>query len=253
MEGPLVMLTQKGEDSRSTNKVQTLGVYSNSDSSALRLGTTRDRVYIGHNETSFNGPIKVGEIQEKDAGQGIEVADRVILKTEGVEDNEAVTKKYIDDVARHLQDEIVELEEEIDAIAPSVERGKWSFTAVGTVAQPGQFTMYDADFGNGSPTGLFKSAKSIWFNELDLDDTPHSFANVRDGELLEIFIDGSPDYGLFSVIGEAHDENSGQAQFWVIDVDFVRTNEATTAIAPAARSVASKSLRHLPVVTLPAL
>ena len=107
-----------------------------------------------------------------------------------------------------------------------------AFTAVGTVAQPGQFTMYDADFGNGSPTGLFKSARSIWFNELDLDGTPHSFANVEDGELLEIFIDGSPEYGLFSVTGEAHDETATGSKFWVVDVDFVRTNETTTAVGP---------------------
>ena len=232
MEGPLTMLAQDGADGRATKKIETLGVFSNSDGSALRLGTTRDRVYVGHNDTSFNGPIKVGEVQEKNAGTGIEFADRVILKTEGAEDDEAVTKKYIDDMARHLQDEIVELEEEIDAIAPSVERGKWSFTAVGTVAQSGQFTMYDADFGNGSPTGLFKSAKSIWFNELDLDGTPHSFANVKDGELLEIFIDGSPEYGLFSVVGEAHDETATGSSFWVVDVEFVRTNEASTAVGP---------------------
>ena len=87
-------------------------MFSNTDGSALRLGTTRDRVYVGHNDTSFNGPIKVDEIQEKNVGGGVEFADRVILKTEGVEDDEAVTKKYIDDAARHLQDEIVELEEE---------------------------------------------------------------------------------------------------------------------------------------------
>ena len=92
--------------------------------------------------------------------------------------------------------------------------------------------MYDADFGNGSPTGLFKSARSIWFNELDLDGTPHSFANVEDGELLEIFIDGSPEYGLFSVTGEAHDETATGSSFWVVDVDFVRTNETTTAVGP---------------------
>ena len=123
MEGPLTILTPKGADGRATKRVETLGVFSNSDQSALRLGTTRDRVYVGHNDTSFNGPIKVGEIQEKNVGTGVQITDRVILKTEGVEDDEAVTKKYIDDVARHLQDEIVELEEEIDAIAPSC--GAW--------------------------------------------------------------------------------------------------------------------------------
>ena len=127
-------------------------------------------------------------------------------------------------------DKIIELEEEIDAIAPSVERGKWTFNGLGTVANAGQFTMYDADYGGGAPTGLFKSAKSIWFNEIDSDGTPHAFSDVEDGELLEIFVDGSPEYGLFEVVGQAHDETQGQTSFWVIDVNFVRTLEATTAV-----------------------
>ena len=131
-----------------------------------------------------------------------------------------------------IKNDIIELEEEIDAIAPSVERGRWTFTAVGTVAQPGQFTMYDADFGNGQPTGLFKSAKSIWFNELDIDGTPHAFGDVDDGELLEIFVEGSSEYGLYEVVGEAHDETQTGTKFWVIDVNFVRTLETTTAVGP---------------------
>ena len=131
-----------------------------------------------------------------------------------------------------IRQDIIELEEEIDAIAPSVERGRWVFTAVGTVANPGQFTMYDADFGSGQPTGLFKSAKSIWFNEIDSDGTLHSFADVDDGELLEIFVDGSPEYGLYEVVGKAHDETQGASSFWVIDVNFVRTLEPTTAVGP---------------------
>ena len=151
---------------------------------------------------------------------------------QSIEDEDLITKKYVDDTKEFLQNEIIELEEEIDAIAPSLERGKWTFTAVGTVGQPGQFTMYDAEFGNGSPTGLFKSAKSIWFNEIDSDGTPHAFADVADGELLEIFIDGSPEFGLFEVVGQAHDETDGASSFWVVDVNFIRTNEATTAVGP---------------------
>ena len=77
MEGPLNITTQPGTGSRDTRRITTLGVFSNSDGSALRLGTTRDRVYVGHNDTSFNGPIKVGEIQEKNSGgTGIEFADQ---------------------------------------------------------------------------------------------------------------------------------------------------------------------------------
>jgi hypothetical protein len=92
--------------------------------------------------------------------------------------------------------------------------------------------MYDAEFGNGQPTGLFKSAKSIWFNEIDSDGTPHAFADVDDGELLEIFVEGSPEYGLYEVVGQAHDETQGASSFWVIDVNFIRTLEPTTAIGP---------------------
>ena len=65
MEGPLNMRPQAGADVRQTNRVQTLGVYSNSAASSLRLGTDRDRIYVGSNDTSFNGPIKVDELQEK--------------------------------------------------------------------------------------------------------------------------------------------------------------------------------------------
>ena len=71
MEGPLKIKAQDPSKGRDTNRVQTLGVYSQSEGSALRLGTTRDRVYVGHDDTSFNGPIKVGEIQEKTEGEGV--------------------------------------------------------------------------------------------------------------------------------------------------------------------------------------
>ena len=171
-----------------------------------------------------------GRVSENEALQ-IQIIQRL-------QANEALTSLHsrellsIKDDFTAIQNDIIELEEEIDAIAPSVERGKWTFTAVGTVGNPGQFTMYDASFGNGSPTGLFKSAESIWFNEIDSDGTPHAFADVDDGELLEIFIDGSPEYGLFEVVGKAHDETQGASSFWVVDVNFIRTNEATTAVGP---------------------
>ena len=54
---------------------------------------------------------------------------------ETADDDIAVNKRYVDERDAILQQEIVELEEEIDAIAPSVERGKWRFTAVGAVTQ----------------------------------------------------------------------------------------------------------------------
>ena len=76
MEGPLrISNNPEISGTREARRVVTLGVFSDSDSSALRLGTSRDRVYIGHNDTSFNGPIKVDELQEKNADNGVKVSN----------------------------------------------------------------------------------------------------------------------------------------------------------------------------------
>lgn len=79
MQGPLHIQTSGGT-ARESNRVTTLGVYSNSEGSALRLGTTRDRVYIGNNDTSINGPLKIEELHEKTTGNGIKVFDKTIFE-----------------------------------------------------------------------------------------------------------------------------------------------------------------------------
>jgi hypothetical protein len=135
-----------------------------------------------------------------------------------------------------LQNDIIELEEEIDALAPSVERGTWKFNLGGSVASRGQITMYDGMNQTGSPIGLFKSAKSIWLNELDSDGTPHGFANVKEGDLIELFVQGEAHYGLFTVVA-IHDESDGDIKYWVIDVDFVR------ALNPESKADNADSLR----------
>ena len=128
----------------------------------------------------------------------------------------------------NLQQDIIELEEEIDAIAPSVERGFWTMNTSGVVSSQGQMSLYDDDYTNvGNPTDLFKDAKSIWLNELDNDGTPHGFEGVEAGELIELFVQGKAEYGLYEVV-EAHDETNGAAQWWVIEVVFVRTLEDTS-------------------------
>ena len=144
----------------------------------------------------------------------------------------AVNKEYVDTRDQFLQQEIIELEEEIEALAPTTERGSWILNLVGTVAQPGQFTMYDDLYGGGGPNGRIKSVKSIWFNELDTDGILHGFGGVEEGDLIELFVDGSPEYGLWSVVGTPHNETDGATKFWVIDVDFQRTLEDNTSFGP---------------------
>ena len=127
-----------------------------------------------------------------------------------------------------IENDVIELEEEIDAIAPSVERGVWRFNAAGLASSQGQLAMYDDDYTNvGSPTRYFKNAQSIWLNEKDSAGTPHGFGNVEAGNLIELFVDGEPDYGLFEVV-DVHDETNGAAQWWVIEVNFVRALSDTS-------------------------
>ena len=126
-----------------------------------------------------------------------------------------------------IKNEIIELEEEIDAIAPSVERGTWQMTLSGTTSSRGQLTMYDDTFGQGGPIGVFKQVKSIWFHEEDTSGTPHGFSNVEPGNLLELFVEGEPDYGLFEVV-EVHDETSPPTPYYAIDVSFVRALSDTS-------------------------
>jgi len=103
MEGPLRVNAQDPSDGRGTSFIQALGIYSKSDGSALRLGTTRDRVYIGHNDTTFNGPVKLEEIQSKKEGEGVP------LSSEGTASDHLITKGYVDEADANLQSQIDEV------------------------------------------------------------------------------------------------------------------------------------------------
>ena len=235
MEGPLEITGPRraGDDADNPNYESTLKVLNIENRNSSYLGLKHNgatKVYVGGDDVSVATDIKfnrgTGSTIKSNVQDLLKVSERDIAYLgQSIEDESLVTKQYVDNG-------LIELSEEIDAIAPSVERGKWLFTAVGTVANPGQFTMYDAEFGSGQPTGLFKDAKSIWFNEIDIEGTPHSFSDVDDGELLEIFVEDSPEYGLYEVVGQAHDETQGATKFWVIDVNFVRTLEPTTVVGP---------------------
>ena len=67
----------------------------------------------------------------------------------------------------------------------------------GIASNAGQMSLYDDDYTNvGNPTGLFTAVKSIWLNEIDNSGTPHGFAGVEAGEMVELFVQGQPEYGL---------------------------------------------------------
>jgi hypothetical protein len=68
MEGPLKISGQAGVDSRAARRLEALNVFSGSENSSLQLGTKSTKIYVGHNDTSFNTPLKLNEIQDRGAG-----------------------------------------------------------------------------------------------------------------------------------------------------------------------------------------
>ena len=238
MEGPLQITGPRkaGDDADNPDLVSSLQVLSidNAQNSGLHLrhsGTTK--LYVGDNDLSVAADIKFN----RGAGTRIKTNQQDIFNIglnevaylgETIEDEDLVTKKYVDDADEVLRQDIIELEEEIEAIAPSVERGSWNFTLSGTVSGPGVFTAYDQYVAtSGNPIGLVTNIKSIWFHSIDNAGTPHGFDNVEPGNLLQLFVEGKEEYGLFEVV-EVHDFTGGASDYWVIDVDFVRTLENTT-------------------------
>ena len=154
---------------------------------------------------------------------------------ETIEDEDLVTKKYVDDADEVLRQDIIELEEEIDAIAPASERGTWAFNPVGNVSLPGAYTMYtdSRDNGLGNVASIFAAVKNIALNERDLNNTVHNFGGTEAGDLLEIFEEGDADYGLYSIISieKISNPNPGGISYTYIsiDVDLERTGNGDMA------------------------
>ena len=117
-----------------------------------------------------------------------------------------------------LEENIVELEEEIDALAPSNERGEWLFNPLG-VASPGNYAFLD---GSTQPTERFDGAATIYVSTRDADNKTHSFNNHEAGEYLQIFNKEGDGYGLYEIT-DIDDNSSSPNPFFAFTVDFVRS------------------------------
>ena len=97
------------------------------------------------------------------------------------------------DVNWWLYDRTVELEEEIDDIAASSERGIWKYSQQPAV--DGEFNQFD---GNGSQD-FFSAVTIITFSKLDSQGISHDFSNVQIEDYIELKEDGQADYGLYQI------------------------------------------------------
>ena len=164
------------------------------------------KVYVGGTQVTIQPPLK--------------------LNTEGVEAEHAVTKGYVDNL-------VIELEEEIDAIAPSTERGHWAYTNTGVANLPGSYSMYSdmLSEGLGDVASIFAAVENFVINQRDLEGNNHAFNDVQPGQLLEVFEEGDSDYGLYEIIEVQQKEGGTQTKFtyWSLDVKLVRTGSGDKA------------------------
>ena len=194
MQGPLDVRSQPDSDSRGTSRVNTLGVYSNSSSSYLGLGTSGTKVYVGHNDTSFATPIKVAEIQEKNNDKGIAVTGQVTLGSEGTEEGHAVTKGYVDSADRRLQAEVEELALGLETLLTQRTHGQWKYVGFSGDNIPrneGEFALASDD--------LSSQDNILTVNLTDLNGMTIGLSDVEVGDYIEIVdLDEPANYVLFT-------------------------------------------------------
>lgn len=116
MEGPFKVTANPDiPGSRDSRRIETFGVFSGSDTTALRFGTTRDRIYVGHDDTSFNGLVKIDRIAEKNAGNSVKFENDIKMGinqiknlAEATDDKDAVTYGQVKEELGNLRDEVLQ-------------------------------------------------------------------------------------------------------------------------------------------------
>ena len=138
-----------------------------------------------------------------------------------------VDEVYLKNIAQDnrldvIEANIVELEEEIDAIAPSMERGEWTYNPL--AAFPNSYTLLK---GDGNNTDIFSQARLIFVSTSDADGNPHGFNNHEAGELIQIFNKSDDEYGLYEITDIDDNSSNSQNPYFSFSVDFVRSFSST--------------------------
>ena len=158
-----------------------------------------------------------------------------VIVDDSSKDTSLTTKLYVDEKDEKLYQDILELEQEIDAIAPSTQRGHWNYTDSGEASAAGSYTMWTDTFdeGLGNLATIFAAAGNIAINPTDSDGNFNDFSDVEAGQLLEIFEEGDQDYGLYKVdhVQKRVAINAGMIsyEYWSIDVTPLRSGAGDKA------------------------
>ena len=141
---------------------------------------------------------------------GAERVNRTIEDTDI--DQQIVNKRFLDEKVSRLQLEINELEEEINAIAPTVQRGTWAYNANAIVPNtaPGDGNFYLQEDGSTIVTD-YPSANRVFLSKKNSVGDDVTFANVAVDQLIGLFDADDNDY-LIGTITAVDASNSAYVQ-----------------------------------------
>ena len=144
------------------------------------------------------------------------------------------TSETVCDRLEFLQNEIIELEEEIDAIATSVGRGTYEWAAGVSNFQDdlpeGKFYMVKVDV-NGGVLGVtqdYSEAGKFIFHETDLDGNLHTFDDQLVNDILMMFDRPDPDFFEGTVTGVTEGTNTDNTKYYIIDVTHASSQGSPT-------------------------
>ena len=123
--------------------------------------------------------------------------------------NNLVNKGYVDDKDEELRQSIITIDEELESIAPSTERGQWTHEQASDPFRSPNSGKYflikgitaASDIGFAQFTEDYTEATGAVFSSTDNDGTSHTWSDVEADELIDLLDKPDPD-GLFGTITE---------------------------------------------------
>jgi hypothetical protein len=184
----------------------------------LRLGSSPDDT-----ETEFSEHIEIGREQHTVGTDDLDAQTRISFLATPTINHHATNKQYVDDAdetnkelleaeVEDLNKKIIELEEELNSIAPTLTRGKWTYNPDDSIPGSGEYVLFDQ---SNSTTAAFGNATKIIISTTDSEGGDHSFSEVALDQYLQILNSDNNAYGLYTVMGSVDSRAATQPHYTI--------------------------------------
>ena len=233
-----------------TNQVKTRFVNSAENSKLQLQFNNNTKVWVGGSQiTVVDADIKI----TKNNAKIVSNTDNTIFQINdngafylGVITNDlhVVNKEYSDTQDNIIAQRVVELEEEIRAIAPGIDKGVWEWDANGNYPRdPGAGNFYLVR-SNFSVTDSYSDAEVIVINNNDRTQPPvnHTWGGIL-GKLIQIYDAADPDYILGEITAV---DNTSNASYTFITINRLQSRGGPTEVDSNGKNTVRMSIFEAP-------